>query len=530
MSKLLRNCTFIDETLKSYTPSNIKRYLKSVGMFYKSVAEIENFLREIYPLNTENLFQNSKIGLGSGMHFFDAIEKIDICSEFIFKREIDKELTRLRDIYDDLPKYLDEVAKKVASENNISISIIYFPQLGYLIETNEEMKEWDEKFKISDIFYYKNNFMETLDSEFGDLKNRIEDIEIDVSNLLLIEISKSHAKLKSLITNVDCFVSLSISAEKFNLVKGEISKDRDIELVGFSGFAEKVQNNLYIKRNLIITGSNGSGKSTLLRNIANIVILNQMGSFLPCKYARLPIFDKIFTKFTMKENTSSFKFDILQLSEAIKFATKHSLVLIDEFGKGSDLIDGISLLLSVIKNFCYPRVLITTHFQTFFAPKTLSEYCCNRDPRKYKACESLNLNVQKRHKKMLSRSFECMRREKNSFHKLASKSCDIELEKNQKTRAKSFEFIHSNLTKHFEFLKNYDFFFLESVISKAHQRFQIRKGTYLDNEGIEYAESLGFSKEFIFKCRLNKKRIIIPNRKKRNDHWAIKLIQEFITN
>lgn len=530
--KALKRCGFVDETLKNFTPATIKKYLKSAGDFYRSIFVIRDHLRDIYCFDLDAIIPPSP---RSAFHLPDIAESVDPGSDFVFKAGTDPELDRLKEMYHDLPKYLDEVACKVASEhNNIDVSIIYFPQLGYLIETSQE-RDWDLKFKIADIYYYKNNFIETLDSEFGDLKNRVNDIEIEMTSAILQEISRSHTRLRNIVSTIDCFVSLAVAADKFNLTKGEVHKDRRIELVGFVGLGDGVENTITIDKNLIITGSNGSGKSTLLRNVAHIVILNQMGSFVPCKHARLPIFDKIFTKITSKENTSSFRCDLLQVSESVKFATRDSLVLIDEFGKGSDLIDGVSLLLSITKNFDYPRILLTTHFQNFIffncydekSTKKRAAARLSRSYRGYEPCRDHEVVNASRSTGHSTRTFsEDLFSKDTPPPKKRRTTTPVE---NEAGRRACVAPARKDLLANFSFLANYRLFFLHSVMRSKTKRFTLHEGIYLENEGIEYSEKFGFPKDFIFKCRLNKEKILLSRRKKRNDQWAVKVIQKFIS-
>lgn len=546
LAKALKKCSFVDETLKSFAACDVKRYLRLAGEFYKSVFVLQEALKKIYSFDVDALIPNNRLD-DTDICLFDIVEKTDAGSDFIFKSSVDSELHRLREMYQDLPKYLDEVAKKVASEcNKVGISIIYFPQVGYLIETSQEM-EWELKFRIEDVFYYKNDFMETLDCEFGDLKNRINDLETELTNLILEEIAKFYSAAKNLVSTIDCFVSLAIAAEKHNLVRGEISSDRKMVLVGFFGLGDTVENSIVIDKNLIVTGSNGSGKSTFLRNVASIVIMNQMGSFVPCRQAKLPIFDKIFTKITTKENTSSFKCDLLQLSEGIKFATSDSLVLIDEFGRGSDIMDGTALLLSIIKNFDYPRVLLTTHLQSFFLispfqkqdsgvsvssrsyppydrDKHESTGTCSASRSTGNVCtdevafrEGDANAVYSRHAcKGEKRSVE--RQRSDSTFRADKRAC---LEAREELARKSVPF-------NFSFLNRWKMVFLHSAMKNRSRRFVIQEGVYFEHEGIEYAEKFGFSKEFIFRCRMNKKKMAFSSRKKRNDQWAVKLIQDFM--
>ncbi|KAM0687648.1 hypothetical protein COBT_001105 [Conglomerata obtusa] len=308
--------------------------------------------------------------------------------EYIINQKIDYELDSYKDLYEKLPEYLDEVAKRVNKEYNIPIVIVYFPQIGYMIETKDIIKTLEPRFTIKDIFYYKNKFMEDLDEEIGDLRYKIKDTESKIVNNLLSKIEKHKyelCKLYETISIIDCYNSLATAAIKYNMINPKIitKAEKSIKLENFYNLTLMYKINNYkpldinVTNTTVLTGKNGSGKSSYLRSIGIAVILNQIGSFLPCRNAEISLFDKLFTKLSSTESIiykrSAFLSDILQLQNPINFGTINSLLLVDEFGKGTNVIDGASILFSIIGNLKFMLGIYSTHFQTFLKKDILQD-------------------------------------------------------------------------------------------------------------------------------------------------------------
>jgi DNA mismatch repair protein MSH5 len=122
---------------------------------------------------------------------------------------------------------------------------------------------------------------------------------------------------------------------------------------------------------MLLTGPNFSGKSVYLKQVAIIVFLAQIGSFVPAETATIGLVDQMFTRIHSKETVSkmqsAFLLDLQQVTKAMHGATEHSLVLMDEFGKGTQTADGIALFCATLQHFMdrgsgCPRVMATTHF------------------------------------------------------------------------------------------------------------------------------------------------------------------------
>lgn len=355
---LLKKLTNQEE---SYT----KKYFISLRENYKIFKQINYLMKNNFCLEEkENL---------------TFLEMIDETSSFIFKEDlsslekdfsfisISNELRNLKNIYKNLPNYLNEIGKKVFNEYKIEGSIIYFPQIGYLIETKSEI-ELQKIFELNENNYYKNEFMINLDEEFGDVKNKINDLEIELMYQFNKKYSSYFEEIKDYLAEIDALNSLAIFAEKNSLTKAEINLKGNFFIKNLRSifFEEKNNFDFTFEKSVILTGMNGSGKTHFMKTLAHCIILNQMGAYLPCENSTLPIFDKILIKFSNNKLTSTFLNDLQQINEIIRFSNDSSLILIDEFGKSTSFYDGLSILLSLLKNLKNPFKIITTHMQEHF--------------------------------------------------------------------------------------------------------------------------------------------------------------------
>ena len=203
----------------------------------------------------------------------------------------------------------------------------------------------------------------------------LQDLSNDVS--ILQEISRSVAFL-------DCVLSFSTLAITSNLSKPKISEQKKIEIKkGRHLIIEKtlppdelyIPNDIFLDNSsqqiIIITGPNMSGKSAIIRQVALIVILAQIGSYVPAESSKIGIVDKIFTRVGASDNISkgesTFMVEMMETSSIMNNLTDRSLVLMDEIGRGTSTYDGISIAWSIVeylhnqKN-VHPKTLFATHY------------------------------------------------------------------------------------------------------------------------------------------------------------------------
>ena len=212
-------------------------------------------------------------------------------------------------------------------------------------------------------------------------KERIESLEYEIFTQLrnkAKEYVKSLQQLANIISEIDCYISLSDIAIKNNYVRPTFNQNKVINIVdGRHPVLENLIGPKYIvndvvinKYNMIlITGPNMSGKSTYMRMLASIIILAQMGSFVPARVADLSIMDAIFTRIGASDDLvsgqSTFMVEMMEANYAITNATKNSLVLFDEIGRGTATFDGMAIAQAILE-YLHEKVGCITLFSTHY--------------------------------------------------------------------------------------------------------------------------------------------------------------------
>ncbi|CAE6415963.1 unnamed protein product [Rhizoctonia solani] len=327
---------------------------------------------------------------------------------------IDEALDEKKRVYNGLDDFLIHVARQVSQDMpegyTDELNVLYFPQLGYLIRIPtppgwtsnkdfEQIPEWNFQFESEKNLYYKSQQMLDLDMHVGDIHSYIADREIEIMEETLNRVLKYDKAIMAVCeaaAEVDCLFSLSIASWLHNWVKPEMTEENVLEIQGGTHPLQSllvttfVPNDTHLaggrgigtesgvdgaKSIIICTGANACGKSVYLKQNALIPFMAQIGCFVPAQSARLGIVDKIFTRLQTKEGVSklqsAFMIDLAQVSLALRNCTARSLIILDEFGKGSLSTDGAGLFAGVIYqllkrgNNC-PKVFASTHFHELF--------------------------------------------------------------------------------------------------------------------------------------------------------------------
>ena len=224
-------------------------------------------------------------------------------------------------------------------------------------------------------------------------KERIETLEYEIFVSLRNEAAKYITSLQSLaeiIANIDAYISLSDISVKYNYVRPRFNNERKINIVdGRHPVLEAILKSDYILNDIVvnkynvilITGPNMSGKSTYMRMLACIIVLAQIGSFVPAKSADLMIFDAIFTRIGASDDLvsgqSTFMVEMSEANYAISNATKNSLVLFDEIGRGTATYDGMALAQAILE-YLHEKVGAVVLFSTHYHELTRLEGTLSR--------------------------------------------------------------------------------------------------------------------------------------------------------
>ncbi|EAL65026.1 hypothetical protein DDB_G0284747 [Dictyostelium discoideum AX4] len=351
-------------------------------------------LNNLYPQSLVNIYQKFE-----SIFFF-----ADQDDQRISIREgVDEELDQLRNVYLSMDEILTEHGEleRVKFTNLTwitSFHLVYYPQLGCLIciPIEESIAIGNQInipslsfiFKTSSYLYFQNQKTKELDDFFGDIHNDILDIQSRIEKEVVDEIMSNSGSIIDLCnycTQLDCILSLASCVQAYDLVKPIISTEQqEIEIQSgrhliqeycVTNFIPNDTQNDPTKPVVIVSGPNQSGKSIYIKQVALIVFLGQIGSYVPAKSATISLFDHIYTRISSRESNaiseSSFMIDCKQIAQMTRFATSRSLLIIDEYGKGTNPLDGISLLYGLLvflltKSPSTPKTFICTHFYEFF--------------------------------------------------------------------------------------------------------------------------------------------------------------------
>ncbi|KAI5274779.1 hypothetical protein E4T47_02207 [Aureobasidium subglaciale] len=310
----------------------------------------------------------------------------------VVKHGVDHDLDDLKQTYEGLESLLVQVAQHVAQSVpeglNLDINVVFFPQIGFLIAIPQdpitghgifeghEDDPWEKMFTTEEFAYYKNENVIEMDSYFGDIYGRICDREIEIIHELAEKILQHEELLTTasdICAELDCILALVQGAKDHNLVRPRLSDSNILDIRGGRHILqEKVVSN-FIPNDTLMAG--GEGKSVYLKQVAIIVFMAHVGSFVPASRADIGVTDKIMTRVATREsvsrNQSAFMIDLQQISVALNLATNRSLLIIDEFGKGTDSHDGAGLAAGVFNHLLErgdhcPKVIGATHFHEIF--------------------------------------------------------------------------------------------------------------------------------------------------------------------
>ena len=395
---------FIDEKLKFI--SDIERICSKIATTKISPKSCVDLMNSSIFINEIKVYLNNSLDFKKMSAKINSLENlINIINHTIvenppalvskgnfIKNGVNVELDELRKVKRNTEIYLDNLLKEEIEKTEISSLKIGFNNIfGYYFEVRNTHKEkvpdnWTRKQTLVSAERYINEELKELEIKILSSNSRIQEIELSEYEILIEKLNEFVNDIKSnsnIISTIDCLLSFSKVSIDNNYVRPKIIDKVSIEIKnGRHPIIEKslpigeryIPNNIILNKDyqqiLMITGPNMSGKSAVLRQTALIVILAQIGCFVPAEKAKIGIFDKIFTRVGASDNISSgestFMVEMNETASIVNNLSKRSLIILDEIGRGTSTYDGISIAWAIAKyihDIDYkPLTLFATHY------------------------------------------------------------------------------------------------------------------------------------------------------------------------
>jgi len=383
----------------SYKRANARDFV-SLKNSLKNIPDLKKYLSNIEDSNIKNLGLN----LPDVDDLYDLLEKaivndppISITDGGIIKENFNNNLDKLKsDSKNALEKLTNYEIEERSNTGIKNYKIVYNKNNGYSIEITKSNldkvpKTYIRKQTLKNQERYTTETLEELSSLILGGKDKVNDLEYDIFNDIRNKILDQTLKLQSLakmIANIDALNTLSKVALDNNYVRPIVNNTNVISIKDgrHPVIEKKLNENEFIANDTnigeddniiqIITGPNMAGKSTYMRQMAIIIIMAQMGSFVPASYAEIGICDKVFTRIGASDNISkgesTFMLEMNEVSNILKNATNKSFVILDEVGRGTSSDDGLSIAMALV-DYISKKKKFKTVFATHFHELTILE-------------------------------------------------------------------------------------------------------------------------------------------------------------
>ena len=313
----------------------------------------------------------------------------------LIKEGYNEELDELKRISSGSKDFILSMEKEEKERTGIkNLKVGFNKVFGYYIEvskgqTNLVKEEWGYERKqtlanaeryITPVLKEKENIILGAEEKIISLEYKLF---MDIREVVKRYVSDLQ-RVAKVISEVDMLQAFSIVSDQYSFVRPELTKDKVIELIDCRHpVVEQVIKDKYIPNDIImdkktsillITGPNMAGKSTYMRQLGITVIMAQIGCFVPCKRAKMPIFDKIFTRIGASDDLvsgeSTFMVEMKEANTALQNATVNSLILFDELGRGTATYDGMSLAQAILE-YIHDKIKAKTLFSTHYHELTM---------------------------------------------------------------------------------------------------------------------------------------------------------------
>ncbi|VMM08183.1 DNA mismatch repair protein MutS [Streptococcus pneumoniae] len=314
----------------------------------------------------------------------------------IIRTGFDETLDKYRCVLREGTSWIAEIEAKERENSGIStLKIDYNKKDGYYFHvTNSQLgnvpAHFFRKATLKNSERFGTEELARIEGDMLEAREKSANLEYEIFMRIREEVGKYIQRLQALaqgIATVDVLQSLAVVAETQHLIRPEFGDDSQIDIrKGRHAVVEKVMGaQTYIPNTIqmaedtsiqLVTGPNMSGKSTYMRQLAMTAVMAQLGSYVPAESAHLPIFDAIFTRIGAADDLvsgqSTFMVEMMEANNAISHATKNSLILFDELGRGTATYDGMALAQSIIE-YIHEHIGAKTLFATHYHELTSLE-------------------------------------------------------------------------------------------------------------------------------------------------------------
>ncbi|MBI2546064.1 DNA mismatch repair protein MutS [Candidatus Woesearchaeota archaeon] len=389
MQQLLKGMNDIERIISRINFGNANA--RDLLALKKSLEEVPALKSVLETMNAELLEELSM--MQDCMPVVNLIEKaiaeeppVSLREGNLIKPGFNQELDELRSIAHSGKSWIAQLEAKEKNRTGIkSLKISYNKVFGYYIEiTRPNLHLVPPDYMRKQTQVNAERFITPELKEQEDKVLQAEERMIELEYALFMEVSREISKYTEAIQEIaqqvavlDCLQSFAGIAADCNYAKPEISISFELLLQEsrhpvLEKLSDFVANDCMLDEYAfmyIITGPNMAGKSTYMRQVALIVLMAQIGSFVPAAYAKIPIVDKLFTRVgafdDMSHGQSTFMLEMVETAAILNTATKHSLVIIDELGRGTSTYDGIALAWAIVENIhdtIGAKTLFATHY------------------------------------------------------------------------------------------------------------------------------------------------------------------------
>ena len=300
----------------------------------------------------------------------------------IIKEGFSKEADELRRAKTEGKEWLAQLEAREKEATGIkNLKVKYNKVFGYYLEVTNSFKnlvpaDWVRKQTLTNAERYTTDELKKLEDVILGAEDKLCGLEYDLFNEVRDSIAAEVRRIKSTaraIAEIDVYTALSVVAQQYNYVKPAINEKGIIDIKnGRHPVVEKmIRNDMFVANNTyldnaknrisIITGPNMAGKSTYMRQTALIVLMAQIGSFVPAQEANIGIVDRIFTRVGASDDLASgqstFMVEMTEVANILRNATPKSLLILDEIGRGTSTFDGLSIAWAVVEYIANTKVL-----------------------------------------------------------------------------------------------------------------------------------------------------------------------------